>query len=104
MLASMTGKYVTHIRSLPSSSLESSLDIPPRFHDQGIAQPPFYPATTTFPYQLKGILEMENSLMVETAANAMDELIELLRIDEPLWIKSQTNGVFILHRESYNKL
>ncbi|KAM7513886.1 hypothetical protein LguiA_003469 [Lonicera macranthoides] len=40
----------------------------------------------------------------ETVANAMDELIELLRVDEPLWIKSLNNGALVFRRERYNKL
>ncbi|KAM7515914.1 hypothetical protein LguiA_005497 [Lonicera macranthoides] len=104
MLANMTGKPVTHIQSLSSPSLGSPLDFPPGFHGQGIGHPLLDPVSTTFPYQLKGIQEMEKSLMVETAANATNELIELLRIDEPLWVKSQNDGELVLHRESYNKL
>ncbi|KAM7517988.1 hypothetical protein LguiB_016950 [Lonicera macranthoides] len=34
----------------------------------------------------------------------MDELIELLRVDEPLWIKSLNNGALVFRRERYNKL
>lgn len=57
-------------------------------------------------YQVKGILDMEMALMAETATNAMDELIKLLRIDEPLWTKSSTvgHGQFSLHRDSYEKI
>ncbi|XP_002526595.2 homeobox-leucine zipper protein ROC8 isoform X2 [Ricinus communis] len=56
------------------------------------------------PYHLKGIPEMEKALMHETAASAMEELIRLLRISEPLWIKSQSDGKYVIHRDSYDKV
>lgn len=59
---------------------------------------------TTFPYQLKGIPNMEKALMLETAASAMDELVRLLRINEPLWIKTLDDGRYVLHHESYEKI
>jgi len=54
--------------------------------------------------QSKGIPDMEKALMLETAATAMEELIRLLRIIEPLWIKSPADGRYVLHRESYEKM
>lgn len=42
--------------------------------------------------------------MLETADSAMDELIRLLRINEPLWIKSPADGRYVLHRDSYEKI
>ncbi|KAF2314748.1 hypothetical protein GH714_033429 [Hevea brasiliensis] len=57
------------------------------------------------PYQqLEGIPEMEKTLMTETAARAMEELIRLLRINEPLWIRSQSDGRYTIHRDSYDKV
>ena len=47
---------------------------------------------------------MEKALMLETADSAMDELIRLLRINEPLWIKSPADGRYVLHRDSYEKI
>ncbi|KAJ4828788.1 hypothetical protein Tsubulata_010801 [Turnera subulata] len=55
-------------------------------------------------YSVKGIPEMEKALMSETAAGAMDELIKLLQINEPLWTKSPSDGVYILHCDNYDKL
>lgn len=54
--------------------------------------------------QLTGIPEMERSLMVETAASAMEELIRLLQIDDPLWTKSSPDGKYVLHPDSYEKI
>ncbi|CDP18143.1 unnamed protein product [Coffea canephora] len=47
---------------------------------------------------------MEKSVMVETAVNAMDELLELFRGNEPLWVKSPTNERYLIHRETHDKL
>ncbi|KAM6546173.1 hypothetical protein CsatB_026909 [Cannabis sativa] len=64
--------------------------------------------------QIKGITEMERGVMVETAALAMDELIKLLRIDEPLWTTASSSSVpttdhgdggrRTLHRDNYYKI
>lgn len=59
---------------------------------------------TASPYRLKGIPEMEKAIMLETAAGAMDELIRLLRISEPVWIKSPADGRYVLHRDSYERM
>ncbi|KAI8536604.1 hypothetical protein RHMOL_Rhmol10G0270500 [Rhododendron molle] len=55
-------------------------------------------------YSLNGIEEMEKSVMIETAVGAMGELLRLLRVNEPVWVKSSADGRYILHRDSYNKL
>lgn len=47
---------------------------------------------------------MEKALMAETAASAMDEVIKLLRINEPLWTKSASDGRNIIDRTSYEKI
>lgn len=54
--------------------------------------------------QFKKISDTEKPLVLETAASAMDELIRLIRINEPLWIKSPADGGFVLHRDSYEKI
>lgn len=59
---------------------------------------------TLLPQRFSEIQEMENSVMVETAVNAMDELLELFRGNEPLWVKSPTNERYLIHRETYDKL
>lgn len=47
---------------------------------------------------------MDKSILVDTASRALDELLELLRVNEPLWVKSQTTGKYILHLERYTKI
>ncbi|XP_038698045.1 homeobox-leucine zipper protein HDG11-like [Tripterygium wilfordii] len=56
------------------------------------------------PYQRQVIPEMEKALMMETAAAALDELVRLLRINEPIWIKVSSNDRFVIHRDSYEKI
>ncbi|ESW19454.1 hypothetical protein PHAVU_006G126500 [Phaseolus vulgaris] len=53
-------------------------------------------------YASEGI---EKNLMAKVAATAMDELIRLLRINEPFWIKSSTqDGKLYLLLENYQKM
>nr|GMC56895.1 homeobox-leucine zipper protein ROC8-like [Ipomoea batatas] len=51
-----------------------------------------------------GVQEMEKSAMVDTMAIAMEELIELLQADEPLWIRTPEDGRLVLHRETYDRV
>ncbi|XP_074311375.1 homeobox-leucine zipper protein HDG11-like isoform X2 [Silene latifolia] len=48
--------------------------------------------------------ELEKLLMIDIAASAMKELIELLTIDQPFWIKSPTEGQYVLDHDSYYKM
>lgn len=48
--------------------------------------------------------DMEKALMLEVANTAMDELVRLMHIYEPFWVKSSAReGKFILNREEYEK-
>lgn len=60
--------------------------------------------TVLFPYQFNGVTEMEKTRMSETVASAMDELIKLLRANEPLWVKSPNDGRYVIHHDSYEEL
>ncbi|KAL3527400.1 hypothetical protein ACH5RR_012056 [Cinchona calisaya] len=71
------------------------------FHLQHMSESSMNPM---IPYNFHGIDEMEKSVMLETAVAAMDELVELSRIYEPIWIRSPTHGGYFLHQESYNRL
>ncbi|CAI9095186.1 OLC1v1031070C1 [Oldenlandia corymbosa var. corymbosa] len=50
------------------------------------------------------IQDMEQSVFVTNAIKAMDELVELVSIDDPLWIKSPIDGSSMIHSEIYKKL
>lgn len=54
--------------------------------------------------QLSEIEKVEKSLIIGIAASAMDELVELLHLKEPVWIKSATDGRSLIHHDSYYKL
>jgi len=48
---------------------------------------------------------IEKALMFKVAAAAMNELVRLIRINEPLWTKSSTqDGKPILQHENYEKI
>ena len=50
-------------------------------------------------------LAMEKALVSEVAATATEELVRLLRINEPFWVSSSTlDGKLILHHESYERI
>ncbi|KAK3218628.1 hypothetical protein Dsin_012598, partial [Dipteronia sinensis] len=91
-------------------------------------QPPTFPASDIFvgheheidqnsgttsdhiignPYtMMKPLLEMEKAVMAQTVANATDELIRLLGVNEPLWVTSNNSseGKYVIHRDSYEKI
>ncbi|KAM6566966.1 hypothetical protein CsatA_026094 [Cannabis sativa] len=117
LLAKYMGKPLPEIEKLvstiPGSTDGSSFDLLPSAVRSG-------PSSSTPNMeqekmnQIKGITEMERGVMVETAALAMDELIKLLRIDEPLWTTASSSSVpttdhgdggrRTLHRDNYYKI
>ncbi|XP_047964448.1 homeobox-leucine zipper protein HDG11-like [Salvia hispanica] len=56
------------------------------------------------PHDSTGTQDLDKSSLIEAACDAMNELIELFRVNEPLWIKSRGEGRYTLHRDSYDKL
>lgn len=58
----------------------------------------------SLPYQPTGISDMDKSLMTDIAANAMEELLRLLQSNDPLWMKSSTDGRDVLNLESYERI
>ncbi|XP_057492623.1 homeobox-leucine zipper protein ROC8-like isoform X2 [Actinidia eriantha] len=106
MIANVLGKPVEQIQSLSRSlGLQTAgfpgqglLESSSLGHDFGNSN------NCPMEHQLNGTQEMEKSAMIDIAASAMDELIRLLRVNEPVWIKSPIDGRYVLHRESYNKL
>ncbi len=114
LLAKYIGKPISQIESL-APVLGSSLDLSAAGNslNQGLGSSTLdldlsssltISNNTALPHHLKGISDMEKALMLETAYSAMDELIRLLRINEPLWIKSPADGRYVLHRDSYEKI
>ncbi|KAJ7964418.1 Homeobox-leucine zipper protein [Quillaja saponaria] len=113
LLSKYIGKPIPQLELTPSAP-GSPIDLSPgtSFNqrmgsptiDQDIASGSTITNNTAFAYQLKGITDMEKELMVEIAASAMDELIKLLRINDPLWVKSAVDGRLVLHRDSYEEI
>ncbi|CAI0400189.1 unnamed protein product [Linum tenue] len=62
------------------------------------------PPPANLPFQPLGISNVDKSLMTDVAANALDELLRLLKTDEPLWMKSSTDGRDVLNLEAYQRL
>lgn len=56
------------------------------------------------PYPATQIQVTDKSSIIKTAVAAMGELAELLRLNEPLWIKSRTEGRYTLNHDNYEKL
>ncbi|CAN6584743.1 unnamed protein product [Malus baccata var. baccata] len=56
------------------------------------------------PYQPPGFSDMDKSLMTDIAANAMAELLKLLQTNDPLWMKSSTDGRDFLNLETYERI
>lgn len=110
LLAKYIGQPISQIESLlgvPRSSLDLSAGLGTSLN-QRLGSPALDvdlgSTNSASPYKLKGITDMaEKALMLEIAGSAMDELIRLLRIDEPLWIKSPADGRYVLHRDGYEK-
>ncbi|OIW20075.1 hypothetical protein TanjilG_00556 [Lupinus angustifolius] len=56
------------------------------------------------PYQPPRLSEMDKTLMSDIASNAMEELIRLLQTNEPLWMKSSTDGRDVLNFDTYDRM
>ncbi|GLJ46618.1 hypothetical protein SUGI_0982270 [Cryptomeria japonica] len=50
------------------------------------------------------VTELEKSLIVELAMNAMEELVRLAETDEPLWVKNVNDSKEVLSLEAYAKI
>ncbi|RAL54089.1 unnamed protein product [Cuscuta campestris] len=46
---------------------------------------------------------LERSMYLELALSAMDELVKLAQVDEPLWVRSFEEGRMVLNQEEYVK-
>ncbi|XP_010268322.1 PREDICTED: homeobox-leucine zipper protein HDG11-like isoform X2 [Nelumbo nucifera] len=113
-VSSIAAKYIGRpisqlptIQPIPVSSLDLSVG---SFGGQGMVGPsldldllPGSSSVPQFPFQTVVISEMDKPLMAEIAANALDELIRLLQTDEPLWMKSTTDGRDVLDLENYER-
>ncbi|XP_048328590.2 homeobox-leucine zipper protein ROC8 [Ziziphus jujuba] len=114
LLAKYIGKPISQIESLAAAQgLTVDLDLGGSSLNQGIGGPGLdldltsgggFASNRAFPYHFRAIPDMEKTLMAETAASAMEELVKLLRIDDPLWVQSPVDGRCTIHRDSYEKI
>lgn len=56
------------------------------------------------PFQPACLSEMDKSIMSDAATNAMEELVRLLQTNEPLWMKSSTDGRDVLNLDAYERM
>ncbi|KAJ6684120.1 hypothetical protein OIU85_007777 [Salix viminalis] len=95
LLARYIGKPKSQIALLSSGAGSSQSALPAFVQNQRMGNPRS---------DLERNPDMEKVLMAETAAGAMDELITLLGGNEPFWIKSPSDGRFILDQTTYDKI
>ncbi|KAJ6976919.1 homeobox-leucine zipper protein HDG11-like [Populus alba x Populus x berolinensis] len=115
-VSSIAAKYIGRpISQLPPvqpvhiSSLDLSMG---NFGGQGLGGPSLdldldldlIPINSNLAFQPPGISDMDKSLMTDVAANAMEELLRLLQANEPLWMKSSTDGRDVLNLDSYQRI
>ncbi|KAL8472383.1 hypothetical protein ACS0TY_029553 [Phlomoides rotata] len=79
-----------------------SASAPPDFDNTPDA--PEMPRSPPYQYPSMGFRETDITAIIETAVSAMNELIELLHVKDPLWNTSPSDGRSTLHRDTYDKL
>ncbi|KAF7842928.1 homeobox-leucine zipper protein HDG11-like isoform X1 [Senna tora] len=50
------------------------------------------------------VSEVEKGLLLEAARNGLEELMKLLRLNDPLWVRSSPGGQCIINRDNYEKI
>ncbi|KAL4632954.1 hypothetical protein ACB092_04G087100 [Castanea dentata] len=116
-VSSIAAKYIGRpisqlppVQHIPISSLDLSMG---SFGGQGISGPSLdldlLPGSSSTlpslpPFQPACLSDMDKSLMTDIANTAMDELLRLLQTNDPLWMKSPTDGRDVLDLESYERI
>ncbi|KAM1017845.1 hypothetical protein ACFX2A_048357 [Malus domestica] len=107
LLSKYKGKPLSHIKSL-APVVGSSQNLSPgcSLNHVIVRSPPLRLnlTNTAIAYQLNENVQMEKALMKDIAASAMEELIKLFQIDKPVWMKSPTDGRYLLNRDNYDKM
>ncbi|KAK9950750.1 hypothetical protein M0R45_006221 [Rubus argutus] len=108
LLSKYIGKPLSQIDSLAYAA-GSSLDLSPGIlMNQSMRSPnhtnPAIGNNDALAYQVYTVSEMEKKLMAETATSAMEELIRILHINEPMWIQCHNDGRYVLNHDNYDKL
>ncbi|KAH0723839.1 hypothetical protein KY290_006550 [Solanum tuberosum] len=61
------------------------------------------PPKSTFGSATNPLENGENSVISEIVVPAMNEMLGLLNVDDPIWVKSPTDERWFIHRESYDR-
>lgn len=61
-------------------------------------------AVPSLPFQQLCLSDLDKSVMTDIARNAMEELLRLLQTNEPLWMKSATDGRDVINIDSYDRI
>lgn len=56
------------------------------------------------PILIGEVTDVEKEMMFDAARTAMDELIKILRINEPLWIRSSADEQYVLSQDNYERI
>ncbi|XP_008799024.2 homeobox-leucine zipper protein ROC8-like [Phoenix dactylifera] len=62
-------------------------------------------SSTVIPFLFPAaVSEIEKTILLDLATRAMEELIRLVKTDEPLWLKVGHDGREVLHLETYERI
>ncbi|XP_042432796.1 homeobox-leucine zipper protein ROC8-like [Zingiber officinale] len=75
----------------------------PKSVPQGGGAPPSFDPSPSIPYSLRQISDSDKPMLMDMASYAMDEVIQLLQLGEPLWVKSASNGAEVLELQAYQR-
>ncbi|GAB2296415.1 hypothetical protein Dimus_030535 [Dionaea muscipula] len=114
-LCSLASRYSG--RSLPSMGpppfLAPSLDLDMSIYSRHFQEPtgnciemmPMPMLPDNVPFHGGGlVMDKEKSLAMELAMSAVDELVKMCQLDEPLWMRSNINGMEILNAEEHMRM
>lgn len=97
----------------PPSLLPPSLDLDMNIYSRHFQEPmpncvemipmSFLPDNT--PFHGGGlVMDEEKALAMELAMSAVDELVKMCHMDEPLWVRSNTSGMELLNVEEHTRM
>ncbi|KAL5811896.1 hypothetical protein ACOSQ3_026846 [Xanthoceras sorbifolium] len=107
-VSNFLAKYIGKpIEALMPGIGSSTLDVqPPTFSvPNTFAAPGTSDSTIGTQYPNKPLSEIEKEIMAQTVTSARDELIRLVRVNEPFWVKSSNSeGKYVIHHDSYEQI
>lgn len=64
---------------------------------------PSFDPSPAIPYSVRQISDSDKPMLMDMASYAFDEVIQLLQLGEPLWVKSPSDGAEGLRLEAYQR-